>query len=96
MMAEEYRNRDDAGDYFVHIRKKHSSKRGLRALREIAREGKLYSVKLKGNEAESILANSAHLAKVIEDVECDPSQAVEQVIDESTGESWGESKLVFE
>ena len=82
VMAEEYKNKDDAGGCFVHLRKKRSSNRGLRALREIARDGKLYSVKLKGNEAESILTNSAYLAKVIDDAECDSSQAVEQIIEE--------------
>ena len=59
----------------MHIRKKHSSNRDLRAL-EIAREGKLYSVNLKGTETESILTDSAHLANIIEKAECEPSQYI--------------------
>ena len=62
LMAEDYQNRDWAGECFVHIGKKHSSNRDLRALKEIPREGKLYSVSLKGKETESILTSSAHLA----------------------------------
>ena len=44
LMAEEYEHRNDAGECCVHIRKKHPSNRGLRALKEITRGGKVYSV----------------------------------------------------
>lgn len=66
VLAEEYRVRNDAGECFVHIRKKHSSNRDLRALSELTKGGKFHKITLQGNEAESILTNSADLAKIIE------------------------------
>ena len=36
-MAEKYKARDDTGECFVHVRKKHSSNKDLRALRQLTR-----------------------------------------------------------
>ena len=66
MMAEEYRERDSLGECFVHIRKRHSSNNDLRALSGLTKGGKFYKVNLAGEEAESILTNSAKLANIIE------------------------------
>ena len=61
-MAEEYRDRDSSGEWFVHIRKQHSSNNDLRALRGLTEGGKFSKVNLGGDEAESMLTNSAKLA----------------------------------
>lgn len=97
LMAEEYQNRDNAGECFVHIRERHSSNRDLSALRELSRGGKIRSVNLRGKEAESILTNSAHLAKMIEKAECDSSQAIEKAIGKGIkGKDWKANKIGFE
>ena len=65
-MTGKYENRNAAGECFVHIRKKHPSKKDLKALSRLTRGNKFYKVNLRSHDAESVLTNSARLAKVIE------------------------------
>ena len=75
-MAEEYRDRDSLGECFVHIRKQHSSNKDLRALSGLTKGGKFYMVNSGGDEAGSMLTNSAKLAKIIEASNCSSSDDV--------------------
>ena len=61
-MAEEYKTCDEEGKCFVHIRKRHSSNKGLRILSSLTQGAKFYKVNLDGNEVESILTNSHRIA----------------------------------
>ena len=54
-MAVEYSVRNEAGESFVHIRKKRSSKTDLRALSRLTNGGKFHTANLRGVEAGSIL-----------------------------------------
>ena len=47
-MAEEYREMNAAGECFIHIRKRNSSNRDLRALSGLAKGVKFRKVNLKG------------------------------------------------
>ena len=69
-MAKEYRARDLAGEYFVHIRSRNSSNRDLRALSGLARGAKFHRVNLKGKLEESIITNSSRLASLTEEANC--------------------------
>ena len=80
-LAEEYKTRSGVGECFVQIRKKHSSNRDLRALSELTKGGKSHTINLHGEEAESILTNSAHLASAIEQAKCQSCDAVEETIE---------------
>ena len=88
-MAEEYRERDSAGECFVHIRKQHSSNRGLRALNGLTNGVKFYKVNLGGNEEESVLANSSKLASLIEGSKCRSTEdVVREMEKEVKGDDW--------
>ena len=95
-MAEEYRERDAAGECFVHIRKQHSSNRDLRALNGLAKGVKFYKVNLGGKEEESVLTNSAKLASLIEDSSC---RSIEDVVREMEtgvkGDDWEKAREVL-
>ena len=71
------------------MRKKHSSNRDPRALRELTKGEQFYAVNLEdwkgsmaeiGEEAESIITNSKHLASVIEKAACSSCEEVERAI----------------
>ena len=96
-MAEEYRERNSFGECFVHIRKRHSSNKDLRALSGLTNGGKFYKVNLDGDEAESILTNSAKLAKIIEVSKCSSADdVIREMEKEVRGDEWEEAKRGFE
>ena len=69
-MAEEYQSRNAAGECFVHIRKQYSISKDLRALSGLTKANNFYKVNMEGEEAQSVLTNSARLAKRIEASDC--------------------------
>ena len=73
----------------MQVRKKHSSNRDVR--------GKFHKVNLGGDEAESILKNSAKLAEIIEDSECSSTEdVVREMEKEVRGDEWERDKRGFE
>ena len=80
-MSEQYKIRDEAGDCFVHIRKKHSSNRDLKVLSSLTKGAKFHTVNLHGGEAESVITNSHRLANVIEAAACDSCESLEKTIE---------------
>ena len=75
-MAKEYRDRDAAGECFMHIRSRNSSNRDLRALSGLTSGARFHRVNLKGNFEESIITNSSRLASLIEDAKCSNTEDV--------------------
>lgn len=67
---EEHRARNVAGEWFVHIRKRHSSNKDLSVLNRLTEGTKFYKVNLQGKEMESIVTNSARLASISKEAEC--------------------------
>ena len=65
-MAEACGNSNASGEYFVHIRKQHSSNKDLRALSRLTNGNNFYKMNLKSREAKSVLTNSARLVNIIE------------------------------
>ena len=54
-------------------------------------------INLRGEEAESVLTNSAYLARLLESADCESIEAVEKVLEaEIRGRSWEEDKKTFE
>ena len=76
---------------------KHSSNKDLRALCRFTRGVKFLKVSLRGDEAESILTNSANLARIVEASKCrssdDPIREIEK---EVRGEEWEEEQHMVE
>ena len=96
-MAREYKMRLDAGECFVHIRKRQSSNKDLRALSHLTKGGKFFKVNLRGTDAESILTNSAQLASVIQASGCESCEDVEKELEKVVrGHDWEEDKKGFE
>ena len=89
-LAEPYKEQQLSGRHFVHVRKKHSSNRGLRALKGVTSKKEVFSVgvenkELKGDRigvaADSVVTNSAHLADVMKKSNCKTCGDVEDAID---------------
>ena len=96
-IAEEYRERDAAGECFVHIRKQNSSNRDLRALNRLAKGAKFYKVSLGGKLEESVITNSAKLPGLISDSECRSTEVVVRELEkEVRGDEWETYKRGFE
>ena len=76
-MVEEYRARNAVGECFVHIRKRHSCNKDLSVLNRLTEGAKFYKVNLQGKDMESIVTNSARLANIINQAECETIQEVE-------------------
>ena len=96
-MADEYRERDAAGECFVHIRKQHSSNMDLRALNGLTKGVKFYKVNLGGKEEEPVLTNSAKLASLIEDSKCRSTEDVVREMERKVkGDEWEQDKRGFE
>lgn len=69
-----YGEQHDGGKRFVHVRKRNSSNRDLKAMQGLVGNDKLYSISLRsgrrqvaeiGEEAESVVTNAESLAKAI-------------------------------
>ena len=77
--------------------KKIFDQQNLRALSGLTNGGKFYKVNLDGDEAESILTNSAKLAKIIEVSKCSSTEDVIRDMEKHVrGEEWEEAKRGFE
>ena len=97
VMAEEYQSRNAAGECFVHIRKQHSSNKDVRALSGLTKGNQFYKVNLEGEEAKSVLTNSARLAKIIEASNCSNSEdVIREMEKEIKGDDWERDKRGFE
>ena len=79
------------GGRFVHVRQRNSSIRDLRAMQQLMKDSKLYSVKLKGGkhktteigeDAESVVTNSELLARAIEKANCETCSDVNITVGE--------------
>ena len=96
-MVSEYESQAEIGQPFVHIRKCWSSNRDLKALTAMTGRSDFHKVNLQGDEAESVVTNSAHLAEVIERANCKTIQGLEETLEaEIKGRSWEEDKKDFE
>ena len=96
-MTEEYHEMNAAGECFIHIRKRNSSNEDLRALSGLAKGVKFHRVNLKGKLEESIIANSANLASVMEGATCQSvDDIVREVEKEVRGKEWEKDKRGFE
>ena len=84
--AEEYREASAAGECLIHIRKRNSSNKDLRALNGLAEGAKFHKVNLKGKVDEAIITNSAKSASLIEGAKC---QTVDDVVREVEKEVMG-------
>ena len=95
-MAEEYREMNAAGECFVHIRKRNSSNRDLRALSGLAKKVQFHKVNLKGKLDESIITNSSKLASLIEDSKCQNADDVVMEMErEIKGKNWEKGQKRF-
>ena len=96
-MAREYQERDEAGEFFVHVRKRYSSNKDLRALNVLTGRDKFYKINLRGGEAESVITNSLHLVEVIREAECESCEDIESAISKRVkGDNWESDKIGFE
>lgn len=96
-IAEECKVRRAAGECFVHVEKKFSSNKNLNLLSQLTKGAKSHKVKLWGSDAESILTNSAHVARMIKKADCESSEAVETKLEkDAKGNHWEEDKKGFE
>ena len=95
-IAEEYSERNAAGEYFVHIRKRNSSNRDLRALSSLTKGEKFHKTNLKGEVGESMITNSSRLASLIEDSKRRSGEDVVQEMEGVVkGESWEKDKGIL-
>lgn len=69
---------------FVRIRKRRSSNKDLSVLSRLTEGSKFYRVNLQGKEMESIVTNSARLASIIKEAECETSKEVEDGVGEGS------------
>ena len=96
-MVGEYKAVSEAGGYFVHVRKKYSSNKDLRALRNLTKGGQFYKVNMEGDEAESVLTNSSRIANIIEAAACNSvTDLVRELEKEVKGSQWDKDKVGFE
>ena len=63
---------------------------------QLAKGAKFHKANLRGSDAESILTNSAHLARIIEKAECESSEAVENELENVKANNWEDDKKGFE
>ena len=86
-----------AGEWFVHVRRKHSSNKDLRMLNKLKKGPKLHKVNLNGSQAESVITNSSHLAEMIGKANCDSGEAVAKELEkEVKGKNWEADRRGFE
>ena len=64
-MVEAYKKCSEGGECFVHIRKKQSSNRDLRALSCLTKGTKFYKVYLESSEIDSIIPNPSGILKMV-------------------------------
>ena len=96
-MVEAYKTCSERGGCFVHIRKKQSSNRDLRALSCLTKGTKLYKVNLVSSAIESVITNSSGIAKMVKAAGCDSVRSVEKVLEEEVkGKTWEQDKKGFE
>ena len=96
-MVSEYESQAESGQPFVHVRKCWSSNRDLKALTAMTGRSDFHKVNLQGDEAESVVTNSAHLANLIEKANCKTIEGLEEALEaEVRGRSWEEDKKDFE
>ena len=105
-MVNAYTAQQSEGRRFVHVRKRNSSNRDLRAMQHLMGSSKLYSVKLKigrskatgiGEEAESVVTNSESVAKAIEQANCETSADIDSAVSkEVVKQDWHTIQSRFE
>ena len=96
-MAEEYQSQVDQGSCFIHVRKRRSSNRDLKMLSSLTGGVKLYKVNLYCGAAEPILTNSADVAELLKEADCQTIEAVEARLEEEVkGKTWEADKRSFE
>ena len=105
-MISAYREQQDKGKRFVHVRNRNSSNRDLKVMQKLMGSEKLYSIGRKagdrrmteiGEYAESVVTNSASPAKAIEMANCETCQEVDDAVSEEVKrQNWDSPCKQFE
>ena len=105
-MISAYREQQDKGKRFVHVRKRNYSNRDLKVMQRLMGSEKLYSIGMKagdrkmteiGGYAEPGVMTSASLAKAIEMASCETYQEVDDVVSEEVKrQNWDSPYKQFE
>ena len=96
-MAAQYKAALEAGQCFVHVRAKRSSNKDLRMLSRLTDSKGFRKVNLHGSDFESVVTNSAYVAALLEEAQCETRENVEIALEkEIKGKNWKQEAVEFE